>query len=55
MGQSIRVPVSGISIQKAYASGVSVVRLRSDDSIVAIAVTESEKEEEEESSSEQSE
>ncbi len=46
MGQSIRVPVETISIQKPYASGVSVSRLRKGDSIVAIAITEAEQEEE---------
>jgi len=48
MGQSIRVPVESIATQKAYASGVSVTRLRENDIIVAIAKTESEKDEEEE-------
>lgn len=45
-GQSIRIPVSTISIQKAYASGVSITKLRDDDTIVAIALTDAEKEEE---------
>ncbi|MFA7670838.1 MAG: DNA gyrase C-terminal beta-propeller domain-containing protein [Sphaerochaetaceae bacterium] len=42
----MRVPVETISIQKPYASGVSVSRLRKGDSIVAIAITEAEQEEE---------
>jgi len=46
MGQSIRIPVATISIQKAYASGVTVTKLKSGDSIVAIARTDAEKEEE---------
>lgn len=45
-GQSIRIPVSTISIQKAYASGVSITKLRDGDTIVAIALTDAEKEEE---------
>jgi DNA gyrase subunit A len=45
-GQSLRIPVSTISIQKAYASGVVVAKLKKDDSIVAIARTDAEKEEE---------
>jgi DNA gyrase subunit A len=47
MGQSIRIPVATISIQKAYASGVTVARLKEGDTIVAIAKTDAEKEEEE--------
>jgi len=47
MGQSIRIPVATISIQKAYASGVTVARLKEGDTIVAIAKTNAEKEEEE--------
>lgn len=46
LGQSIRIPVSTVSIQKAYASGVMVARLRKDDTVVAIARTDAEKEEE---------
>ena len=46
MGQSIRIPVSTISIQKAYASGVMVARLRKGDTVVAIARADAEKEEE---------
>jgi DNA gyrase subunit A len=43
MGQSVRIPVETISIQKAYASGVCIVRLNEEDSIVAVAKTDSEK------------
>ena len=43
MGQSIRIPVSSISIQKAYASGVCITKLKDSDSIVAIAQTDAEK------------
>ena len=43
MGQSIRIPVSSISIQKAYASGVCITKLKDSDSIVAIARTDAEK------------
>lgn len=52
LGQSIRVPVESISVQKAYASGVSVTRLRKGDTIVAIAKTEAEDEVDEESTEE---
>ncbi len=45
MGQSIRIPVETISIQKAYASGVTIARLKNEDTIVAIARTDAEKEE----------
>ena len=43
-GQSIRIPIATISIQKAYASGVCITKLHKEDVIVAIAKTESEKE-----------
>ncbi len=42
-GQSIRVPVETISIQKAYASGVCITKLKKEDIIVAVAKTEAEK------------
>lgn len=47
LGQSIRIPVASISIQKAYASGVCVTKLKDGDTIVAIARTDAEKVEEE--------
>jgi DNA gyrase subunit A len=43
LGQSIRIPVSTISIQKAYASGVCITKLKANDTIVAIARTEADK------------
>lgn len=48
LGQSIRVPVETIAIQKAYASGVNISRLRENDTVVAIAKTEKEKSEDDE-------
>ena len=43
-GQSVRIPVATISIQKAYASGVCITKLKKNDTIVALAKTEAEKE-----------
>jgi DNA gyrase subunit A len=48
-GQSLRIPVSTISIQGAYASGVMIARLKAGDTVVAIARTDAEAEVEEES------
>jgi len=45
MGQSVRIPVSTISIQGAYASGVVIARLKVGDTIQAIAVAEAFQEE----------
>ena len=45
LGQSIRIPVSSISIQGAYASGVIITKLKDKDVIVAIATADAEKEE----------
>jgi DNA gyrase subunit A len=45
MGQSVRIPVSTISIQGAYASGVVIARLKKGDTIQAIAVAEAFQEE----------
>ncbi len=47
MGQSIRIAVSTISIQGAYASGVSIARLKEGDTIQAIAVAEAAKDDNE--------
>jgi DNA gyrase subunit A len=46
LGQSIRIPVATISLQKAYASGVTIARLKKDDTVVALARTDAEKDEE---------
>ncbi len=45
LGQSIRIPVSTISIQGAYASGVVIARLKKNDTIQALAVADAEKDE----------
>jgi len=50
LGQSIRIPVRDISIQKAYASGVCITKLKEGDTIVAIAKTEADRNGEDENS-----
>jgi DNA gyrase subunit A len=53
-GQSVRIPVASISIQKAYASGVCITKLKKNDTIVALAKTEAEKDLDDEISAEES-
>lgn len=47
LGQSIRIPVATISVQKAYASGVRVTKIKENDRIVALARTDADKAEDE--------